>query len=267
MLLHMITNTVKHRLKQGQPAVGLWVSFPSPAVVELLATIGPDWLLVDTEHGPTGWERLEDLLRAMKGTEVVPLVRVAANDVALIKQALDRGAYGVIVPLVNTAQEARAAVAAARYPPEGIRGVAGTRVSRYGMDLPEYFARWNSEVLVVCQVETAQALEHVEEIAAVPGVDVLFIGPNDLSANLGCFRQFDHPAFLAAVDRILAAARRCGIAAGYMAGSPEEVLRRIDQGILFIAAGSDARLLAGAAAATYGRIREGLAERLNVSRR
>jgi len=146
-----------------------------------------------------------------------------------------------------------------------IRVVAGTLISRYGMDLPDYFAGWNRQVLVVCQVETAQALEHVEEIAAVPGVDVLFIGPNDLSANLGCFRQFEHPVFVEAVARILAAARRHGIAAGYMAGSVEEVLRRIDQGILFVAAGSDARLLAGAAAATYGKIREGLAERFKAS--
>lgn len=257
----MFTNPVKERLKQDLPVVGHWISLPSPSVVELLAAYRPDWLLIDTEHGPAHWERLEDLLRAMKGTDVVPLVRVVANDPALIKQALDRGAYGVIVPLVATADQARAAVAAATYPPEGIRGVAGSRISGYGADLPEYFKRWNSLVIVICQIETIEALENVDEIAAVPGVDVLFVGPNDLSANLGVFRQFDHPEFVQAVDRVLKAARRHGIAAGYMAGGAEEVLQRIDQGFRFVSAGSDARLLAGAAAATYQKIREGLAER------
>ncbi|MDR7522802.1 MAG: aldolase/citrate lyase family protein [Armatimonadota bacterium] len=257
----MFTNPVKQRLKQGQPVVGHWISFPSPAVVEVMTSFGPDWLLIDTEHGPTGAERLEDLLRAMKGTEVVPLVRVVANEIWAIKQALDRGAYGVIVPLVNTPEQAQAAVAAAKYPPDGIRGVAGTRVTRYGMDLPDYFKDWNEQVLVICQVETTEALANVDQIASTPGVDVLFVGPNDLSANLGVFRQFDHPEFVAAVQRILTSAQRHGIAAGYMASSAEEVLQRIDQGFRFVAGGSDARLLAGAAGAMYKAIREGLAQR------
>lgn len=255
----MFSNPVKERLAQGLPVVGHWVSLPSPAIVELLAAYEMDWLVIDTEHGPAGSETLEDMLRAMKGTSVVPLVRVLANDVGLIKQALDRGAYGVVVPLVNTAEQAEAAVAAAKYPPDGIRGVAGSRVSRYGADLQEYFAAWNRQGIVVCQIETGEALANVDAIAAVPGVDVLFIGPNDLSANLKVFRQFDHPEFKQAVEQILKAARRRGIAAGYMASSAEEVLERIAQGFRFVAAGSDARLLAGAAAATYGKIRAGLA--------
>lgn len=262
----MLDNLVKRRLKQGLPAVGQWVSLPSPSVVELLASFQPDWLLIDTEHGPTQGERVEDLLRAMKGTDVVPLVRVTANDQGLIKQALDRGAYGVIVPLVNTVEEAQAAVASAMYPPRGTRGVAGSRINRYGADLEKYFATWNSQVLVICQIETAEALENVDAIAAVPGVDVLFIGPNDLSANLNLFRQFDQPEYIQAVDRILKATQRHGIAAGYMASGADEVLQRIDQGFRFVSAGSDARLLSGAAAATFGKIKEGLAGRMKVAR-
>lgn len=257
----MLTNTVKSRLASGLPTVGHWISLPSPSVVELMASFQMDWLVMDTEHSPIQGERLEDMLRALRGTDVVPIVRVAANDVALIKQALDRGGYGVVVPLVNTAEQAQAAVAAAKYPPEGIRGVAGTRITRYGLDLPDYFGRWNSQVVVVCQVETAEALANVDAIAAVPGVDVLFIGPNDLSANLGHFRQFDHPEFLSAVDRIVTAARRHGIAVGYMCNSAEEVLQKVDQGFRFVSAGSDARLLGAAAAAIYGKIKAGLAER------
>lgn len=262
----MFVNPLKHRLAKGEPIVGHWISLPSPSIVELLASYEPDWLLIDTEHGPADWERVEDLLRAMKGTSVVPLVRVTANDPPLIKRALDRGAYGVLVPLVNNVEQARAAVFAAKYPPEGIRGVAGTRLNRFGMDLADYFAQWNSQVLVMCQVETIEALENVAAIAATPGIDVLFIGPNDLSASLNLFRQFDHPEFLKAVDRILNAASRHGVAAGYMAGSPEETLQRIDQGFRFVAGGSDARLLGGAAGSFYSKVKAGLAERKTAAR-
>ncbi|BAS27820.1 HpcH/HpaI aldolase family protein [Limnochorda pilosa] len=254
-------NRVKERLKQGLPSVGNWINIPSPAVAELLAGHGMDWLLVDTEHCPTDYETIENLLRAMRGTEVVPLVRVAGNDPVLIKKALDRGALGVLVPLVNSAEEAAAAVAAAKYPPEGIRGVAGTRASRYGADLRAYFASWNQDVLVAVQVETRQALEQVEAIAAVPGVDVVFIGPNDLSANLGVFQQYDHPAFAEAVARVLRATRAHGVAAGYMASDSASVLAKIEEGFTFVSAGSDTRLLSAAAAATYGAIERGLGER------
>ncbi len=258
----MFVNTVKSRLKQGLPAVGHWISLPSPSIAELLVTFEPDWLVIDTEHGPSGWERVEDILRAMKGTNVVPIIRIVNNDVGLFKQAFDRGAYGVLVPMINTPDEARAAVAACKYPPEGSRGVAGTRVTRYGMDLPEYFAEWNKQVLVILQIETPEGLKNVDAIAAVPGVDVLFVGPNDLSANLGIFRKFDHPDFKAALERIQAATRKHSVAAGYMASGAEETLQRIDEGFQFVAAGTDARLLAGAAKLAYDTIREGLAIRI-----
>jgi 2-keto-3-deoxy-L-rhamnonate aldolase RhmA len=257
----MFENATKRRLAQRLPTVGQWISLPSPSIVELLSSYGLDWIVVDTEHGGIDRERLEDMLRAMRGTPVTPLVRVTANDPALIKQALDRGAAGVVVPMVSNAEEARAAVTAAKYPPEGIRGVAGTRVSRYGADLPEYFKAWNSEVLIICQIETLEGLEKVDEIAAVPGVDVLFIGPNDLSASLNVFRQFDHAEYKNAVNRIRTAADRHGNATGYMAASAEEVLQRIDEGMRFIATGTDARLIAGAASALYGKINEGLTAR------
>lgn len=262
----MVGNPVKQRLAEGQPAVGQWISLPSPSVVELIASFEPDWLLIDTEHSPAEGETVEHALRAMKGTSVVPLVRVASNDQALIKKALDRGAYGVVVPLVNTMEQAEAAVASAKYPPEGVRGVAGSRANRFGVDLPDYFKQWNSQVLVICQVETAEALENIDAIAAVPGIDVLFVGPNDLSANLNLFRQFDDPEFKGALDRILTAAARHNIAAGYMANNADEVLERIDQGFRFVSAGSDTRLLAAAASATFGKIKAGVAERVGGAR-
>ncbi len=257
----MFNNPLKTRLAQGLPAVGHWISFPSPGVAELLASFGMDWLVIDAEHGPASWETAEDIIRAMKGTEVVPIIRVEANDPALVKRALDRGAYGVIIPFINTAEEAQAAVAACKYPPEGIRGVAGGRANRFGADLGEYFSRWNSQVVVICQIETTEALSNVDEIAATPGVDVLFVGPNDLSAALGAFRKFDNPEFVEALERVVRATKRYGIAAGYMGSNAEDVLQKIDQGFRFIAAGSDTRLLAWAAGATYDKIRSGLKER------
>ncbi|MBI2247157.1 MAG: aldolase [Armatimonadetes bacterium] len=259
--MSVLPNGVKTLLQQGQLAIGQWLTLPSPAITELLASYGMDWLLVDTEHGPAGWETVEDMIRAMKGTEVVPLVRVAGNDPVLIKKALDRGAFGVVVPLVNTAEQAKAAAAACRYPPNGIRGVAGGRANRYGVDLVKYVAEWNQRVLVICQLETREAVQNAESIATVPGIDVLFIGPNDLSANLDRFRKFEDPEFTHAVDRILQAARAHRKAAGIMAAGADDTLARVDQGFRFISVGSDTRMLGAAAASTYEKIRKGLSER------
>lgn len=260
----MIENRLKRLLREDRPAIGHWVGLPCPAVAEILTLHEPDWLVVDTEHGPIGWETAEDILRAMQGTGVTPLVRVAANDPALIKQALDRGAMGVIVPLVGGPEEAELAVRAARYPPDGIRGVAGTRASRYGLTLSEYFAAWNREVLVICQIETAQGLAQADRIAAVEGVDVLFVGPHDLSASLERFRHFDTPEFGAAVERVLGAARRHGKAAGYLAADAEDALRRIEQGFRFVGISSDSRLLAVAASEVVRRVRAGLGEEVGA---
>jgi 2-keto-3-deoxy-L-rhamnonate aldolase RhmA len=257
----MIENRVKRKLAQKVPVVGHWISLPSPSVVEVMAGFGMDWLLIDTEHGPASGERVEDLIRAMQGTAVTPFVRVARNDPALIKQALDRGAFGVLVPLVNTVEDARAAVAAAKYPPEGIRGAAGTRANRYGADLPEYFAAWNREVLIAVQIETAEAVRNVEGIAAVPGIDVLYIGPNDLSASLNQFRRFDAPEFRGAVETILQAARNAGVTAGYHTAGVEEAVDRVEQGFRFIGLSSDARLLAAIMGTTWERLRKGLLNR------
>lgn len=252
-----MANPLKELLASHRPAIGTWLTFASPAVAELLALQEPDWLLVDTEHGAINEETLEDMVRAIRAASasVTPLVRVAANDVALIKKALDRGAMGVLVPLVDSPDQARLAVAACRYPPLGVRGVAGTRASRYGLAMGDYFASWNDDVVVGVQIETRPALESVEAIAQVPGVDLLFVGPNDLSASLGLFRQFDHPDYVAAVRRILRAARAAGKAAGYMARSADEAAARIEEGFQFVSVATDARLLMGAASQAFQRLR------------
>ena len=254
-------NPLKQRLREGKVVVGYWLTLPSPSVAEIMGSLALDWLLVDLEHGPIGWETLEDMLRALRGTPVVPLVRVPSGEPPVLKRALDRGPLGVVVPLVSTAEEAERVVAACRYPPQGIRGVAGSRASGYGATLAEYFAAWNREVLVACQVETVEALQRVDEIAAVDGVDVLFVGPNDLSANLNRWRDLEYEGFREALNRVLAAARRHGKAAGVMCTGPEDALARVDQGFRFVALGSDARLLAAAAGRAAQQLREGLAAR------
>ncbi len=256
----MIQNAVKQTLADGRVAVGHWISLPSPAVAELVAGLGPDWLVLDTEHAPTEWETVEGMVRALAGTSVTPFVRVAGNDPVLIKKALDRGALGVVVPLINTADQAERAVAGARFPPDGIRGVAGARANRYRLDLSSYLRDWNAQVMVICQIETREALANVDAIAAVPGVDVLFVGPNDLSANLELFRQFDHPDFREALDRVLLAARRHGKVPGIMAAHADEAVRRLEEGFRFISIGSDTRLLTTAVAAALEQVR-GVASR------
>src|SRR2546428_11334172 len=137
-----------------------------------------DWLVIDAEHGPAGWETVEEIVRAMKGTEVTPVVRVPANDAAFIKKALDRGGHGVVVPLVNTAAHAAAAVAAAKFPPDGIRGVAGGPASRYGLDLADYVAHWDPQGLGVWHLEAAESAQNPDLVAAVPPGGGVVFGPH-----------------------------------------------------------------------------------------
>lgn len=237
-------NPVKEHLTAKQPTVGLWLSFASAATAELIASFGLDWLMIDTEHGPASFETVEEMIRAVRATPTVPLVRVQDGSHSTIKKALDRGPAGVLVPLVESAEQARGIVEACKFPPEGTRGIAGTRASRFGLDLKGYLESWDRDVIV-----------------AVPGIDVLFIGPNDLSAGLGCFQQFDRPEYTRAVARIKAAADARGIATGYMCTDAASTVAKVGEGFRFVAAGTDARLLAGAAHALASDIRKGLTTR------
>jgi 2-keto-3-deoxy-L-rhamnonate aldolase RhmA len=254
-----VPNALKEKLLAKEPTVGLWLSFASAAAAELVATFGFDWLMIDTEHGPASFETVEDMIRAIRPTPTVPLVRVQDGDHSTIKKALDRGAAGVLVPLVESAEQARGIVEACKFPPEGTRGIAGTRASRFGLDLRGYLESWNRDVVIALQIETRAGLEAVEAIAAVAGVDVLFIGPNDLSAGLGCFQQFDRPEYVRAVSRIRAAADARGIATGYMATDAASTVARVRDGFRFVAAGTEARVLAGATHALASEIRRNLA--------
>src|SRR6266545_3811876 len=179
----MRENRVKRMWQAGQPALGGWLTVPSSLSAEVMAHAGFDWLCVDMQHGVIGYQVAVTMLQAISTTETVPFVRVPWNEQGTIMKALDAGAYGVVVPIVNTAAEAAAAVAACRYPPLGIRSHGPIRAALYGGR--DYIARGNDEVLCIVQVETKESVENLDEILAVSGVDAVYIGPADLSLSLG----------------------------------------------------------------------------------
>ena len=202
---------LKKRLRAGETTYGCWLSFSNVNVAEILAGTGFDWVLIDTEHGPFGLEGLQHCLAAFNGSRTVPIVRVPWNDAVRIKQILDLGADGVLVPMVNTLAEAKAAISACKYPPEGTRGFGPRRASDYGRSTDDYVAQANEGTIVVLQIEHIKAVEDVDSIIALPGIDVICLGPTDLSGSLGLLRQFTHPKVVAAVDKVIARSSAKGL--------------------------------------------------------
>jgi 4-hydroxy-2-oxoheptanedioate aldolase len=235
-------NTVKEKLVAGLPSIGSWLSLGSPLAAEYMAHLGWDWLVVDAEHSPIGFETTVHCFQAIGTTATIPMARVAWNDPALIKRVLDGGALGVIVPLVSSVGEAEKAVTAVRYPPEGIRGVAGGRAMVYGSD---YMLRANEEILCIVQLEQAQAVQAAEDILAVKGVDVGFVGPMDLAVSLGIppGQHVGNPRNEEAIQRIVNAGKKVRKPLGIYAFSAEGVNRRVEQGFQFIALSNDRALL------------------------
>lgn len=219
---------------------GTFLNLGSPMTVEIAGLAGFDWLLIDHEHGPGGEDTLLHQLHAASATPAFPLVRIAQNETPRFKRVLDMGALGVMVPYVNTAAEARAAVAAMRYPPHGIRGVAKfNRGAGFGGDFEEYYAHAHERLVTAIQIETAEAVRNCDEIAAVDGADVLFVGPADLSYNMGIRDQLESPQFLDALATVSAAARRHGKAAGILVHAAPLVAKVRELGYTFVALGSD----------------------------
>ncbi|MFB9807932.1 HpcH/HpaI aldolase/citrate lyase family protein [Haladaptatus pallidirubidus] len=184
---------LRQAVRAGDSVVGTWVTIGHPAVAEMSAELGFDFVVLDAEHSSMSLETVENLARAVDAAsgETKPVVRLPDDDPTRIKRVLDTGVSGVIVPMIETAEQARAVVRATRYPPEGERGVAGSRAAKYGLELEEYFERANDELLVMVQIESAKGVGHAGSIAAVDGVDALFVGPADLSASIGRFGETD----------------------------------------------------------------------------
>ena len=238
-------NYIRERVLNRELVSGTWLNLGSGMAAEIAANAGFDWVLIDMEHGSGDHESCLQQLQAIAGPPAAPLVRIAWNEAPRFKRVLDIGAAGVMVPYVQSVAEAEQAVAAMRYPPEGIRGAASlNRAADFGKDFPAYIAEANRKLLTIVQVETEATLDVVDDIAAVDGVDVLFVGPLDLSLSLGILSQFDHPRFRAALKQVSDAAKNHGKAAGILLGSPDEIEQTIADGFTFIGLGSDGSVLA-----------------------
>lgn len=202
---------LKKRLKAGETVIGGWLSLTDPAAVELMARVGFDFLLIDTEHGAWDLIALQTALMGFNGADTVPMVRVAWNDHVRIKQLLDMGFEGVMAPMVRTVEECRALVRACRYPPEGARGFGPRRASNYYRDVESYVSAANEAIFVMPQIEDAATAGVIDEYLAVDGIDAVALGPNDLSGTTGFFRQHSHPANTGAIDKIIDRAKAAGI--------------------------------------------------------
>ena len=224
---------------------GAFLNLGSSLTVEMAGRAGLDFVLIDIEHGSGDQESLVPQLQAASATPAAPLVRIAWNEPWRFKRVLDAGAMGVMIPWVNSAKEAREAAASMRYFPEGVRGAAVlNRGSGFGMQFEEYFDKANDNLTTVVQIETTEAVSAAAEIAAVEGVDVLFVGPFDLSISMGMRARFEEPTFKDALDAVAAAAKGAGKAAGILLQRQEQIADVVDRGYTFIALGSDGGLVA-----------------------
>jgi 2-keto-3-deoxy-L-rhamnonate aldolase RhmA len=238
-------NAFKHLLKSAgsRPPLGTWVMSASPLVAEAMGHAGFEWGVIDMEHTPLDMMEVIHLLQAVAGTRMVPVVRVPWNDAVTVKRVLDAGATTVLFPFVQDADEARRAVAATRYPPEGVRGMAAmSRASRFGT-APYYLRTANDGIGVILQLETPQAVAQLEAIASVPGVDALFLGPADLSAAMGHVGELTHPEVMDLMGRAVRRAHELGRPVGTVGGTPEVV------GFDFVGIASDLGLMMRGAAA------------------
>ena len=236
------------KLGAGQTCLGTCVTFADPTVTEALCDL-LDFVWIDTEHNPLTLEAVQGHVMATKGTATTPLVRVPWNDPVLIKPVLDLGAAGVIVPLVRTAEDVRRAVAACKYPPEGVRGFGPRRPSNYGRaGGPDFVRAANESVIVIVQIEHAEAVNNLDEILAVPGLTSVVVGPNDLAGSLGHMGEPRHPDVLRAIEHVLARGDRARIPVGLaVGGEPEELAGWLVKGVRWLSIGADFSLLLRAA--------------------
>jgi 4-hydroxy-2-oxoheptanedioate aldolase len=253
--MNLPENPFKRALRAGRPQIGLWSSLSSNYTVEVIAGAGFDWILLDTEHSPSDLENVLTQLQAAAPYPSHPVVRVPWNDMVTIKRVLDIGAQSLLVPYVSSAAEARSAVSYTRYPPVGVRGVAGTtRATRFGR-IPDYARRAHEEICVLVQVETQQALDNIDAISAIDGVDGIFIGPADLHASLGHAGEVANPKVKPLIDDAVRRIRKSGKAPGILTPNEADARHWLECGALFVAVGSDVGLLARGAEALAGKFK------------
>lgn len=246
----MRENRIKCIWREGRAVLNGWLHIPSSYAAELMAHAGYDSLTVDLQHGASDFNNALAMMQAISTTETVPMVRVPWNDPGLIMRLLDTGSYGVICPMVNTREDTERFVGACRYPPHGYRSFGPYRATLYAG--PDYAAHANEHVVTMAMIETREALENLDGIMSVPGLDAVFVGPADLGQSLGEGPGMDwtEPAVVEAIDEILAAAKKNGVVAGIFTGSVEYASRMVEKGFRFVTVLSDGRMLAAAAGQT-----------------
>ncbi len=229
--------SLKQKLSEKQVTIGSWITLGHPSIAEIMAKAGYDWLTVDMEHSAITLHQTQQLIQVIELSGCAPLVRVGENNPNLIKRVMDTGAHGVIVPMVNTKEEAEKAVASVKYPPKGFRGVGLARAQKYGSDFEGYKDWNNTESIVVVQIEHIKAVENLEAILSVDGVDAFIIGPYDLSGSLGVPGQFDHPDMLAALARIKEVSQNLKAVSGFHVIPPDvdALKKKVKEGYKFIA--------------------------------
>ena len=239
-------NLLKKALQDNQVTIGSWLSIPSPIVAEIIAQAGFPWLVVDLEHSVIDLKSMQAMFIAMELNQCIPLARLSGKDPNQTKRVLDAGAYGIIAPMINTAEEAEMMVNAVKYPPFGKRGVGLARAQGYGMKFDDYKEHFNQHSIVICQIEHKEAVDNIDDILSVKGIDGIIIGPYDLSGSYGIPGEFEDPLILEAEQKVLDSAKRNGIPAGIHVVHPdtEDLMSNIKKGFKFIAYGVDMIFLA-----------------------
>ncbi len=257
MRSNVFNNRLKQMLRDGEKTAGAWIQIASPFTAEILSQAGFDWLLIDMEHGPGDILTLISQLQAMKGSDASALVRAPWNDFVIIKRILDTGVHGVLVPYVNTKEEVEAAVRACRYPREGIRGVAGSpRAQGYGQNVMDYLRRANEEILLITAVETPEAVSNLDQILAVEELDGIFIGPMDLSTNMGHLGHPEHPEVQQAIATVEQKVLDAGKVLSTISGSWEQAEQLYERGYQMVTLMADGISLGRLAAAKLAQFRE-----------
>ena len=243
----MAINPVKSKWKEGKPVLGAVMATPSLGNMQVLSRSGLDYVWIDMEHGPINLESAHALILATQGTPAIPIVRIPWKEEWMAKRVMDAGAMGVVFPFIKTREEAEAAVAAVKYPPQGVRGFSPSLAAyRQGLPLTDYPAWANENILCLLLIEHREAVEHIDAILSVPGVDAAIIGHMDLSGSFGLLGQITHPEVAGAMDATLAAGKRHGVPVGIAATTPEAIQKRLGEGYKWISIGSDIAILGGA---------------------
>jgi 4-hydroxy-2-oxoheptanedioate aldolase len=254
----VIANHLKSRIRTGKPSFGALLNFGDPLVAEMMAATGYEWLMVDTEHGPIDLATLATMFAVITRYPVAPLVRVPSLDLNEVKRVLDAGAWGVMAPMMKTREDAELLVAACKYPPQGVRSLGSGRFAMsFKTDTQTYFQRANDEVMVIVQIEHADAIKNIDAMLSVPGVDACYVGPNDLMASMGLAPSLEPPykEFEEAMQLVLKTAQKHGVAAGIHCATPATVNRRIAEGWLMTGLANDQRLLQSAAQAARAAVK------------